>query len=172
MATGNINFSVAISVFNFLMLLLFLQRLDGVEHSSPTASNPLSAKKPCMMMLLRIYFYSNTESNVKLTVPRNYHGTQFNNLVEELIAFKHDQKQKPHLALLLGIFKKWTWVFTSLAISKYTGRCFLSVAYCCVLWKVFPSALENFTSSQSRLSWAILWWQTLNFKTKGLISYE
>lgn len=78
---------------------------------------------------LRIYFYSNTESKVKLTVPRYYHGTQFNNLVEELIAFLHDQKQKQHLALPLGIFTKRTRVFTSLAINKYTGRCFLTVLH-------------------------------------------
>lgn len=87
------------------MLLLFLQRLDGVEHSSPTARKPLSYKRT-IHDDIRAYFYSNTGSNVKLTVPRYYRGTQFNNLVEELIAFIHDQKQKPHFALHLGIFKK------------------------------------------------------------------
>lgn len=137
----------------------------------PLPANPSVPKTSCMMM---IYFYSNTESIVKLAVPRCYHGTQFDNLVKELIAFIHDQKQKPHLALCLVIFKKWTWVFTCLASSKYTGRRFLTVfAYCCALWKAFSSALENFTSFQSRqLSWAILQWQILHFKIKGLISYE
>lgn len=85
------------------MLPLFLQRLGGFKHSSPTASKPLSAKRT-MNDDTRAYFYSNTESNVNLTFPRYYGGTQFNNLVEELIAFICDQKQKPHLALHLGIF--------------------------------------------------------------------
>lgn len=87
------------------MLLLFLQRLDGVEHSFLTARKPLSDKRT-IHDDMRAYFYRNTESNLKLTVPKYYHGTKFNNLVEELIAFIRDQKQKPHLALHLGTFKK------------------------------------------------------------------
>lgn len=70
----------------------------------PLPASPSVPKTPCVMMLLRVYFHSNTESNVKLTLPRCYHGTHFNNLVEELITFIYDQKQKPHLALVLGIF--------------------------------------------------------------------
>lgn len=57
---------------------------------APLPANPSAPKTPCMIMLLRVYLYSKTESNVKLTVPRCYHGTQFNNLVELYMNFTYN----------------------------------------------------------------------------------